>query len=47
MNELNVEIVRLTKEIDNSSDENSSYLAYEKRSVHIVTCLQAGLKPLL
>ncbi|XP_076440903.1 intraflagellar transport protein 74 homolog [Babylonia areolata] len=32
INELNAEIVKLSKEIENSSDENSSFLAYEKRA---------------
>ncbi|KAK7485298.1 hypothetical protein BaRGS_00023397, partial [Batillaria attramentaria] len=32
INDLNAEIVRLTKEIENASDENSSFLAYEKRA---------------
>ena len=33
INELNMEIGRLSKEIGNASEENSSYLAYEKRYV--------------
>lgn len=32
INELNVEITRLNKEIENVSEENSSYLTYEKRA---------------
>ena len=40
MNELNVEIGRLAKEIENCSDENSSYLAYEKRLAYPQTCVQ-------
>lgn len=33
INELNTEIARLNKEIENVSEENSSYLTYEKRQV--------------
>lgn len=32
INELNAEVTRLVKEIENASDENSSFLAYEKRA---------------
>lgn len=35
INELNAEIARLNKEIENVSEENSSYLTYEKRLVRI------------
>jgi hypothetical protein len=31
INELNAEITKLTKDIENSSDENAGFLAYEKR----------------
>jgi hypothetical protein len=31
VNDLNAENSRLKKEIENSSEENSSYLTYEKR----------------
>ena len=33
INELNVEIAKLTKEINQFNQENASYLSYEKRQV--------------
>ena len=33
INELHAENARLNKEIENASDENSSFLSYEKRYV--------------
>ncbi|XP_067677226.1 intraflagellar transport protein 74 homolog [Haliotis asinina] len=32
INELNAEVIRLNKDIENANDENSSYLSYEKRA---------------
>ncbi|XP_025110510.1 intraflagellar transport protein 74 homolog [Pomacea canaliculata] len=37
INELNAEIIKLTKDIENASEENSSYLAYEKRAEALAT----------
>ena len=42
INELNAEIVRLRKEVETITDDQSSYLSYEKRSVplvHGIVCL--------
>jgi hypothetical protein len=37
MTELNIEIAKLRKEIDQYNQDNSTYLSYEKKYVNIIT----------